>query len=888
MKRTLLLFILLTLWGYAIGQCENGPVPNVTITNNNCGEAYCFFVTTTGGTAPYTYSIPGGPVLNPNAYGCTEVPGIYTLLVTDAAGCTGQTQFTVVLEEDSNNSCETAMALENGVAVTDQLCDLIPENPAPECFDFQVAMSGWFSVNSEEFSHIHLGYHTAFNSNPGSAGSVGIRIYASENNGDCSAMTPVFCGVTDPCINFEDLFTVTPDTRYYIQVLALWTSPVTINIAVELSNEPIENNCGCTDPASCNYTPGAIVDDGSCGHNGCMDASACNYSLYATCDDGSCMYGNDLSGMVFHDVNGNGVRDTWPSAEPLMPNAGYITIDELNVQIYPDAQGSFVLPGLELGTYTITFHNTEGSWVITGGNNTQSITLPTCVGLPIPLTPVSGVAAQVSGSNWSGNAVIQCNNGFTPGIWIQNTGTVPISGTFTMTFDPSFVPQNLSYAIPYTDYTNGILTWEISGLAPGSNNNLMVHIPGPGPAFVGTVYPFTFSVSLNDGEDIFYSNTWTQAALVSCAYDPNDKQATPEGYAEPHFILTDTEIEYKIRFQNTGNAPAFDVVIEDQLDIERLDLSSFTPVTASHSYSTIVQPDGLIRFVFNNIMLPDSTLNEPESHGYVIYRIRTMPGIEAGEEIHNSAAIFFDDNPPIITNTTLHTIYDCTLMPSYDETIELCINDAFQFIIDYPYIENYQWYVNEEAASTAASFTQVSFFGENWQVGLTLSNPLCTVQSQWDVIEHPSPSAEVLQDPETGLLTAVDGVAWQWYVNNEPVEGATQQNFTPQENGDYFVFITSPSGCSVVSETISITGVSEITESAFLVYPNPATDHIRITSPAISGRTPFGIFDITGKMVTRGFVQSDSMIEVHDLVPGLYRIRLDTGDRILSRTFIRK
>ena len=52
-------------------------------------------------------------------------------------------------------------------------------------------------------------------------------------------------------------------------------------------------NCGCTNPASCNYNPAALYDDGSCPITGCMTTTACNYNSCATvagtCDFTSCV-----------------------------------------------------------------------------------------------------------------------------------------------------------------------------------------------------------------------------------------------------------------------------------------------------------------------------------------------------------------------------------------------------------------------------------------------------------------------------------------------------------------------------------------------------------------------------------------------------------------------
>jgi hypothetical protein len=58
-----------------------------------------------------------------------------------------------------------------------------------------------------------------------------------------------------------------------------------------------------------------------------------------------------------------------------------------------------------------------------------------------------------------------------------------------------------------------------------------------------------------------------------------------------------------------------------------------------------------MEFKFDNILLPDSNINEPMSHGYISYRIKPKSTLITGDTIRNSASIYFDFNPPIITNT---------------------------------------------------------------------------------------------------------------------------------------------------------------------------------------------------------------------------------------------
>ncbi len=150
-----------------------------------------------------------------------------------------------------------------------------------------------------------------------------------------------------------------------------------------------------------------------------------------------------------------------------------------------------------------------------------------------------------------------------------------------------------------------------------------------------------------------YFDTYCTEVRASC--DPNDKSAVPTGYGAYNTIRANTDLEYKIRFQNTGNDTAFRVVIIDTLPFV------LNPVTieagaSSHPYRLDVYPGGILHFVFDPIALPDSNVNEVASHGFVTFRIAQKPDLPDGTEIDNKAAIYFDFNDPVITNTAFHTV----------------------------------------------------------------------------------------------------------------------------------------------------------------------------------------------------------------------------------------
>ncbi|MDA3912100.1 MAG: T9SS type A sorting domain-containing protein [Bacteroidales bacterium] len=153
------------------------------------------------------------------------------------------------------------------------------------------------------------------------------------------------------------------------------------------------------------------------------------------------------------------------------------------------------------------------------------------------------------------------------------------------------------------------------------------------------------------------------------SYDPNDKSVIPQGLTTAHYIDSTQILEYKIRFQNTGTAPAQRVIITDNIS-NYLNIGSFQQLSASHSYSIDFPSENIIRWTFDNINLPDSSANEAESHGYVKFRMQQNPGNQIHTEITNQADIYFDYNLPIITNEVFNTIGDMAVVFTSDDILE--------------------------------------------------------------------------------------------------------------------------------------------------------------------------------------------------------------------------
>src|SRR5699024_3623536 len=169
------------------------------------------------------------------------------------------------------------------------------------------------------------------------------------------------------------------------------------------------------------------------------------------------------------------------------------------------------------------------------------------------------------------------------------------------------------------------------------------------------VLDFSALVMPNSNDYTPNDNQYDLEQIVINAFDPNDKRVL-----QGETITLDQAneyLDYIIRFQNTGSANATFVRIEDVLDTE-LDWSTLKMVSASHDYQVNITNTKEVEFLFNNINLPYEAIDEPNSKGYIAYKIKPKATVQIGDVISGNASIYFDYNPPIITNTVFTEVIE--------------------------------------------------------------------------------------------------------------------------------------------------------------------------------------------------------------------------------------
>ena len=356
-----------------------------------------------------------------------------------------------------------------------------------------------------------------------------------------------------------------------------------------------------------------------------------------------------IEGFVFNDLNNNNVYD---SNEGLRSVSVFLNNDE-KVTV-TNSKGAFSFLTQD-GNYTLNVQDLNSWNSVPEKYDLNLNNVPdTITGYDFKLVPLGGhdISVDISAAPpwW----------GFERPYWIHYKNLGNFTESFTLTF---IKDEGLDYidATPSpTSQNNNVFTWNIVNIPPFGEGNVNLTLLINQLNDFGDTLRSCVDVELNNISTIELrddNNLECLDQIVLGAFDPNDKLVTPEGFGdEGATTLENEEFTYTVRFQNTGEAPAINVIIKDTIDTD-FDINTFTYITSSHPDITTVDIDDnrIATFKLKNIFLPDSTNNEPESHGFVKYSIKPLADKGEGTAFTNQAHITFDIADPVATNITTNT-----------------------------------------------------------------------------------------------------------------------------------------------------------------------------------------------------------------------------------------
>ncbi len=354
--------------------------------------------------------------------------------------------------------------------------------------------------------------------------------------------------------------------------------------------------------------------------------------------------GEKVCGSVFEDLNGNCQLD---ENEPLIKGQT-IKVNDNNTFLNTDDNGYFQTY-LQNGSYVLEWQNAP-NWHMTCDKTKPIIVqensescghnfglTPTCLG--------PDLEASVSGSAFRRGLRNQV-------VWqVENKGTQTAYDVQVYLHMPSEIDIVLSDT-PWVDKIDSTYTWQIDSLEVGESYTLQLTDSVSRLAKLDAF--LTMRVQAEVSEDCGnFSSVSSYSDVVVGSVDPNDKQVFPKGISPVGYIKKSDTLTYKIRFQNVGTYAAERVLIIDTLS-EHLDLTTLHHFTSSHPMQ-VLREGRQLKFLMQGIHLPDSVSNEPESHGFVTFKVLPKAGLLDYTLIENTAHIQFDFNDFITTNTVKST-----------------------------------------------------------------------------------------------------------------------------------------------------------------------------------------------------------------------------------------
>jgi hypothetical protein len=388
----------------------------------------------------------------------------------------------------------------------------------------------------------------------------------------------------------------------------------------------------------------------------------------------------NVQGTIYRDNNNNCIYDAGDSADMYMYVALTYTSSGYTRYAFTDVNGHYSFD-VTPGNYTVS--------VLPGMNNTVPLT-PSC-----PASGMTNVVVTASNSCLADFGLICTSNhqsrgwySIWPGIFpnyhshinlsMNEYACMPIADTVKFILDPMVNLTGFCDSAFLPVISGDTLTWTFTSITNFQNwhywfwNLACLEIIGNPSLQLGDTVCFTMIVSPISNDIYPADNIITRCVPALVSLDPNRKEVLPQGSGPLGYVPQQTNFEYNIEFQNTGTAMARNIFVLDTLDAD-LDLSTLVIIGSSHFMTPQILPGNVLKFRFDDINLADSTSDEVHSHGWVAYRISAKPALANGTPIQNTAGIYFDFNPPVITNSTLNTIFDPASVN------EISVNDVMVF-----------------------------------------------------------------------------------------------------------------------------------------------------------------------------------------------------------------
>jgi len=422
--------------------------------------------------------------------------------------------------------------------------------------------------------------------------------------------------------------------------------------------------------------------------------------------------------------------------------------------------------------------------------------------------------------------------------------------------------------------SNNTISWQILslGIFQDSIITITFYLDPMTPLGTELVPSLSAFPSINIDDDLSdNSTTWSEIVIGS--FDPNNIGVN---ISEANFNeIPESDgmwLHYTIKFQNTGTAPATFVRVLDMIE-DNLNITSLQMLASSHSYQLSFDENEL-QWLFDNIQLPDSSSDLEGSQGFIHFKIKTVDSLNLEDVIENTAAIYFDYNEPIITNTATTMFYVCPSELVLFGNNEVCEGDDVQVYASVGW-DDYSWTLDNEIIGEESALLITSLSDGVYEISYAGTTEFCSDANEFELTINELPETPTMTQ-FGNLLSATGTGIYTWSLNGNPLSEISNE-LVINESGLYSVMVTLIA-CS--SETSSGSFIfNSINESDHLIqrkiYPNPMKDNA-ILSFGAQGNYNVKFMNFLGVEVLKKQVNGTQMyIDKSQLASGNYFVQLN-------------
>lgn len=312
------------------------------------------------------------------------------------------------------------------------------------------------------------------------------------------------------------------------------------------------------------------------------------------------------------------------------------------------------------------------------------------------------------------------------------------------------------------------------------------------------------------------------------------------------------------------------------VDIEVLELPEVTGSVDADEIcegeSITLTGDGADEFEWMPGDIEDGLAFEPEAGEYVY----VVTGTDDETGCENSAELEV-------------TVFALPEVEAIINDAEICLGESV--VLNGEGAETYTW---DPAESDGVAFTPVAIGTTTYSVVGVDANG-CENEATVDLTVYEtleitfSMTEEVMGDDGAIDITVTGGnpaYVFDWD-NDGTGDFDDPEDLSGISGGTYTVEVNCDAGCEVtqVINLGSQVGISELNADLITVYPNPTTDLVTIN---FNGKFTYELTNIAGDILLKGFGQSNEELSLKEFADGVYLLKVNTAQGLITLKVIKK